>query len=212
MVPGPLCRDRRADRDRRRLGAAGAGTFGMNSDFEDEAARVCLAHPAGKETGRPVWFLLTDRPTDPQRWRRIMAGVHQARAAGASVTAQVAGRPVGVILGVATSLNPFAVRERYKPFESLPLAERLVRLRDPAVRAGDPRRPAVAGSAGPFRAARAVRRGPVGPHVRDGRPARLRAARRDQRRRDRSARRTFAGRGRLRLSDRGCRRISCSSR
>ena len=63
-----------------------------------------------------------------------MAGVHQARAAGASVTAQVAGRPVGVILGIATSLNPFAVRERYKPFEALPLSERLCRLRDPAVR------------------------------------------------------------------------------
>ena len=63
-----------------------------------------------------------------------MAAVHIARDAGASVTAQVAGRPVGVILGVATSLNPFAIRERYKPVEGLPLAERLARLRDPAVR------------------------------------------------------------------------------
>src|SRR5262249_39905700 len=88
----------------------------------------------GKEIARPIWFLLTDRPTDPQRWRRIMAGVHAARAAGASVTAQIAGRPVGVILGVATSLNPFAVRQRYQPLESLPLPKRLERLRDPAVR------------------------------------------------------------------------------
>ncbi len=63
-----------------------------------------------------------------------MAGVHRARADGASVTAQIAGRPVGVILGIATSLNPFSIRERYKPFESLPLADRLARLRDPAVR------------------------------------------------------------------------------
>jgi N-acyl-D-aspartate/D-glutamate deacylase len=77
---------------------------------------------------------LTDRPTDPPRWRRIMTTVHAARAEGVSVTAQVAGRPVGVILGVATSLNSFAIRERYKPWEALPLAERLVRLRDPAVR------------------------------------------------------------------------------
>jgi N-acyl-D-aspartate/D-glutamate deacylase len=77
---------------------------------------------------------LTDRPTDPPRWLRIMAAVHAARGAGASVTAQIAGRPVGVILGIATSLNPFAIRERYKPVESLPLAERLARLRDPAVR------------------------------------------------------------------------------
>jgi N-acyl-D-aspartate/D-glutamate deacylase len=106
----------------------------MNSDFEDETAEFAWLTRLAKETGRPVWFLLTDRPTDPQRWRRIMAGVHQARAVGVSVTAQVAGRPVGVILGIATSLNPFAVRERYKPFESLPLGERLARLRDPAVR------------------------------------------------------------------------------
>ncbi len=116
------------------LGAAGAGTFGMNSDFEDEAAELEWITRLGRETGRPMWFLLTDRPTDPQRWRRIMQGVHRARAAGASVTAQIAGRPVGVILGIATSLNPFSIRERYKPYEGLPLAERLVLLRDPAVR------------------------------------------------------------------------------
>ena len=116
------------------LGAAGTGTFGMNSDFEDEKAEFAWMTRLSKETGRPVWFLLTDRPTDPQRWRRIMAGVHQARAEGASLTAQVAGRPVGVILGIATSLNPFAVRERYKPLEALPLPARLAQLHDPAVR------------------------------------------------------------------------------
>lgn len=116
------------------LGAVGAGAFGMNSDFEDEQAEFAWITRLGKATGRPVWFLLTDRPTDPQRWRRIMAGVHAARAEGASVTAQVAGRPVGVILGIATSLNPFAIRERYKPLESLALPERLARLRNPAVR------------------------------------------------------------------------------
>jgi hypothetical protein len=82
------------------LGAARARTFGMNSDFEDETAKFAWITRLAKETGRQVWFLLTDRPTDPERWRRIMAGVHQARAAGASVTAQVAGRPVGVILGI----------------------------------------------------------------------------------------------------------------
>ena len=116
------------------LGAADAGTFGMNSDFEDEEAEFAWITRLGKETGRPIWFLLTDRPTDPPRWRRILAGVHAARDAGASVTAQVACRPVGVILGIATSLNPFAIRERYKPWEALPLSERLVRLRDPGVR------------------------------------------------------------------------------
>jgi N-acyl-D-aspartate/D-glutamate deacylase len=168
------------------LGAAQAGTFGMNSDFEDETAEFAWITRLAKETGRPVWFLLTDRPTDPERWRRIMAGVHQARAAGASVTAQVAGRPVGVILGIATSLNPFAVR-------TLPTIRGLAVVGAPLPpprsggTPGDPRRPAVTGSPEPLRAARAVRRRAMGPHVRDGRSARLRAAGRDQRCRDRGA-------------------------
>jgi N-acyl-D-amino-acid deacylase len=116
------------------LGAVQAGAFGMNSDFVDEEAEFAWITRLAKTTGRPVWFLLSDRPTDPQRWRRLLAGVHRARREGAFVTAQVAGRPVGVILGIATSLNPFAIRDSYKPLEALPLPERLARLRDPQVR------------------------------------------------------------------------------
>ena len=119
----------------RALAAAGAGTFGMNSDFEDEAAEFAWMTRLSQETGRPVWFLLTDRPTDPERWRRLMRGVHRARSAGADITAQVAGRPVGVILGHNTSMNPFTFRPIYRALDHLPTAERWARLRDPAVRA-----------------------------------------------------------------------------
>jgi N-acyl-D-amino-acid deacylase len=51
------------------------------------------------------------------------------------MSAQVAGRPVGLILGLTTSLNPFALREAYAETATLPPAEQLARLRDPAVRA-----------------------------------------------------------------------------
>jgi len=81
----------------------------------DETAEFAWITRLAKETGRPVWFLLTDRPTDPERWRRIMAGVHQARAAGASVTAQVAGRPVGVILGIWSAYSPRTAPRRPAP-------------------------------------------------------------------------------------------------
>jgi N-acyl-D-aspartate/D-glutamate deacylase len=64
-----------------------------------------------------------------------MAGVHAARADGLPLSAQVAGRPVGLILGLTTSLNPFALREGFAALAHLPPAEQLARLRDPAVRA-----------------------------------------------------------------------------
>jgi N-acyl-D-aspartate/D-glutamate deacylase len=135
LVPGHKAEEAELLGIGRALGAVGRGAFGMNSDFEREADEFAWITHLSKETGRPVWFLLTDRPTDPGRWRRLMAGVHRARAAGASVTAQVAGRPVGVILGHATSMNPFTFRPAYRALDKLPAAERWARLRDPAVRA-----------------------------------------------------------------------------
>src|SRR5438552_4781977 len=134
LVPGHMAEEAELAGIGRALADAGMGAFGMNSDFEDEAREFAWMTRLSKETGRPVWFLLTDRPTDPGRWRRLMQGVHGARSAGANITAQVAGRPVGVILGIATSLNPFSFRDSYRALDKLPAADRLARLRDPEVR------------------------------------------------------------------------------
>lgn len=116
------------------LGAVGAGAFGMNSDFDDEEFELAWMKRLAKETGRPVWFLLTDRYEDPARWRRLLKAVHEARAEGLALTAQIAGRPIGVMMGIGTALNPFTVRPSYKQIESLSIAEQRKRLRDPQVR------------------------------------------------------------------------------
>jgi N-acyl-D-aspartate/D-glutamate deacylase len=116
------------------LGVTGTGAFGMNSDFDDEEYELRWMRKLAKETGRPVWFLLTDRYADPQRWRRLMKAVHEARAQGLPLTAQMAGRPIGVMMGIGTALNPFTVRPSYKQLESLPIEEQRRRLRDPEMR------------------------------------------------------------------------------
>ena len=64
-----------------------------------------------------------------------MDGVHKARAQGGNVTAQIAGRPVGVMLGIDTALNPFSIRPSYQALLQLPVAERIRRMQDPAFRA-----------------------------------------------------------------------------
>ncbi len=116
------------------LGAVGAGAFGMNSDFDDETLELAWMTRLAKETGRPVWFLLTDRYDDPQRWRRLLAATHAARAQGAHLTAQIAGRPIGVMLGIGTALNPFSIRPSYRELDGLGIAEQRARLADPALR------------------------------------------------------------------------------
>lgn len=110
------------------------GAFGMNSDFDDEEGEMRWVTELARQTGRPVWFLLTQNIKDPGRWRRLLDGIHAARATGAPVAAQVACRPVGVLLGVGATLTPFTTREGYQELLKLPNEERLARLRDPAVR------------------------------------------------------------------------------
>lgn len=116
------------------LGNAGHGAFGMLSDFDDEPAEFDWITRLGKATGRPIWFLLTDRLSDPERWQRLMQGTRRVREQGVSLTAQVAGRPVGLILGLTTSLSPFAAKPSFAALNRLPHDERVQRLRDPALR------------------------------------------------------------------------------
>jgi N-acyl-D-aspartate/D-glutamate deacylase len=116
------------------LGVTGTGAFGMNSDFDDEEYELRWMRKLAKETGRPVWFLLTDRYEEPERWRRLIKAVHEARAQGLPLSAQMAGRPIGVMMGIGTALNPFTVRPTYKALESLPIEEQRKRLRDPEMR------------------------------------------------------------------------------
>src|SRR5262249_20628346 len=116
------------------LGEAKMGAFGMNSDCDDETAELAWLARVAKQTGRPAWFLLTDRYEDPARWRRLLTAVHAARADGANLTAQIAGRPIGVILGIGTALNPFSIRPSYRQLNGLSIPEQLERLRDPALR------------------------------------------------------------------------------
>jgi N-acyl-D-amino-acid deacylase len=61
-------------------------------------------------------------------------GPHTARKDGAFLTAQIAGRPIGVIMGIGTALNPFTVRPSYRKFDRLSIVEQHKRLRDPEIR------------------------------------------------------------------------------
>ena len=134
LVPGRYAEHEELIAIGKAMGRAGRGTFGLLSDFEDEAAEFGWMRQVAKDSGRPVWFLLTDRSYDPQRWRRLMDGVRAARADKLPMFAQVAGRPVGLTLGMNTSLNPFGLREGYAALAKLPPAEMLARLRTPETR------------------------------------------------------------------------------
>ena len=83
----------------------------------------------------PISFSVTQNDRAPQRWRQTLAEINAAARRGLSITAQIAARPVGLLLGLELSRNPFQTHPSYKAIAHLPLKERLTRLHQPEVRA-----------------------------------------------------------------------------
>src|ERR1700754_3773055 len=83
----------------------------------------------------PITFSITQNDKAPQRYRQTLAEINAAAARGLNITAQIAARPVGLLLGLELSRNPFQTHPSYKAIANLPLAERLQRLRQPELRA-----------------------------------------------------------------------------
>ena len=88
-----------------------------------------------ENTRCPISFSITQNDRAPERWRQTLAEINAAAAKGLSITAQIAARPVGLMLGLELSRNPFQTHPSYKAIAHLPLKERLTRLHQPEVRA-----------------------------------------------------------------------------
>src|ERR1700748_2026320 len=88
-----------------------------------------------ENTKIPVSFSITQNDKAPQRWRQTLDIINEATTKGLSITPQIAARPVGLMLGLELSRNPFQTHPSYKAIAHLPLKERLKRLHQPEGRA-----------------------------------------------------------------------------
>ncbi|MGI9615554.1 MAG: N-acyl-D-amino-acid deacylase family protein [Acidimicrobiales bacterium] len=107
--------------------AAGSGVLQVNSDFEPGDFSNLVR--AAELSGRPLSVLLLQIDADPDRWRVTRDEIHAANAAGIKATGQVGCRPIGVMIGLDATVNPFRTNEAYQAIAHLPLSERAAKLR-----------------------------------------------------------------------------------
>jgi N-acyl-D-aspartate/D-glutamate deacylase len=119
----------------RRMGEAGQGVFEIVSDFAGRDAEWAMFRRMVEVSGRPMSISLLQADAAPEAWRHWLGILADANAAGLPMKAQVAARAVGLLLGLDATLNPFCSHPSWAPLAALPRAERLARLRDPALRA-----------------------------------------------------------------------------
>jgi N-acyl-D-aspartate/D-glutamate deacylase len=97
-----------------------------NSDFGP--GEIELLTEMGRRSGRPVSVLLLQVHNEPELWRHTLAGIHAANKAGVSMTGQVGCRPIGVMMGLDVTVNPFREHSAYRAIANLPLADQAARL------------------------------------------------------------------------------------
>jgi N-acyl-D-aspartate/D-glutamate deacylase len=107
--------------------------FVLDQSSIDEDLPMMLR--VAENTRCPISFSVAQADKAPRRWRQTLDSINEASARGLSITAQIAARPVGLLLGLELSRNPFQTHPSYKAIAKLPLAERLPRLRQPEIRA-----------------------------------------------------------------------------
>jgi N-acyl-D-aspartate/D-glutamate deacylase len=119
------------------LGNTGKGVFQFLSDSyrttDDEFARAefALISAFARTSRRPVSYTVQQDIEAPERWRDLMALAASLQSEGLDVKAQVAPRPIGVLLGLEASANVFTPTRGYTRIAGMPLPERLAALRDP---------------------------------------------------------------------------------
>lgn len=103
----------------------------MAGDYEGSLSAV---FEVASTVGLPVTFTLAIGNAGPPIHLDALRMVEKANANGGDVTGQIFPRPIGLVLGLDLSGNPFVMYPSYREIAELPLTERVAEMRKPEVR------------------------------------------------------------------------------
>ena len=139
-VPGTFAAEDELFALGRALTAAGTGVFElapagvMGEDLAAPEREMDWMVRLAEETGRPLTFALIQHDLEPDQWRKMLDLVGEVHDRSIPIRPQVAGRPLGLLLGLQT-FHALRDRPSYKAIEDLPLDDKVTALRDPGLRA-----------------------------------------------------------------------------
>jgi N-acyl-D-aspartate/D-glutamate deacylase len=118
----------------RGVAAAGRGVLQGLSDFLDIDEEWAVLRHMVAASGRPLSLSVAQLPERPDDHHVILERIAAANAEGLRITAQVAPRSIGVLLGLPLTLHPFMTNPVYAEVATLPLDEQVAALRTPEFR------------------------------------------------------------------------------
>ena len=118
------------------LSDAGSGFMEIVSDWNepDPETEFEVLKRIVKKSGRPVVFSCTQRHDRPHFWEDLMSMARQAQKEGLPIRPVVTPRPIGLLLGLNGSQNPFSGTDTYKSISDLPLDKRVTEMKKDEVK------------------------------------------------------------------------------
>jgi N-acyl-D-aspartate/D-glutamate deacylase len=114
--------------------APAGGVFEVVADFRDFDDEFGTLQAMVEVSGRPMTISVASEEHRAP-WKRLRDRMALAAADGLPIKGQVSARAIGLCLGLQASLNPFVGVPAYQEIARLSLEERLLAMRDPALRA-----------------------------------------------------------------------------
>ncbi len=119
------------------LADADSGVIELISDFDtpDLETEFEMIRGLVETSGRPLSLSLAQSHRGSEGWRKILSRIEGAARDGLPIRAQVAPRPIGLLLGLQGTLNPFVAHETFAAIRDRTLAGKVAAMRDPNFRA-----------------------------------------------------------------------------
>ena len=116
---------------------AGRGVMELISDFDspDPLTEFAMLRRLVERSGRPLSLSLAQAGSSSDGWRGLLGLIEQASKDGLAIRGQVAPRPIGLLLGLQGTINPFIAHETFAQIKDKPLADKVRIMRDPSFRA-----------------------------------------------------------------------------
>jgi N-acyl-D-aspartate/D-glutamate deacylase len=119
------------------LADAGRGVLQLLSDFDTPSLEeeFAMLRRVVEKSGRPLSFTVAQKHDDPEGWRKLLKLIDEAVKDGLPIRGQVAPRPIGMLLGLQATLNPFSGSPDGRAIADKPIDERYAMMRDPKFKA-----------------------------------------------------------------------------
>ncbi len=116
---------------------AGRGVMELISDFDapDPLTEFAMLRRLVERSGRPLSLSLAQAGSSSDGWRGLLRLIEQASKDGLAIRGQVAPRPIGLLLGLQGTINPFIAHETFAEIKDKSLADKVRIMRDPSFRA-----------------------------------------------------------------------------